>query len=200
MKKLTITTLLIATILGVTSCGSATQSEPAPTETRTLSPTEVLADPTSLPIEMTPQIIGPIIGTAVQSGTSLPGDSGPQVIPVESVTPGPTNTPIPTPEGSGGIVGQALLGPICPVQCEDDPCPDQPYPTTITVQDAGGNVVAMISTDVQGVFRIDLPAGTYTLIPQNPTDSPFPVAGPQQVSVQDGLYTTVVVSYDTGIR
>lgn len=108
----------------------------------------------------------------------------------------PTEPPPPT--GEGGIEGLVLIGPMCPVQREGQPCPDQPYQATISVLDASGRQVARAQSDAQGGFRLDLPAGDYTLRPE-----PGPGiehAGEQQVRVSAGAYTQVTISYDSGIR
>ncbi len=52
----------------------------------------------------------------------------------ETPNPGPTSTvivspppPVPSPGGDTGVAGVVLLGPTCPVQRIDSPCPDKPW-------------------------------------------------------------------------
>ncbi len=97
-----------------------------------------------------------------------------------------------------GIEGIALLGPTCPVQTQDDPCPDQPHQARITVQDERGEFVTRFSTGEDGRFRVGLRAGRYTLVPES--GNPFPIAEEQSVEVRPGIYTELVISFDSGIR
>lgn len=97
-----------------------------------------------------------------------------------------------------GIVGMAMRGPICPVATQDEACDDQPYQARIEVMDSDGRRVARIRTDQEGRFRVGLVAGPYTLVPES--GDPFPVASPQDVVVMAGVFTDVVVRFDTGIR
>lgn len=101
------------------------------------------------------------------------------------------------PDAPQGIEGLVLLGPQCPVQSEEDPCPDLPYAASIDVR-RGGDLVARLRSDDLGRFRVGLEPGDYRLVPE-PGD-PFPTAGEQDVTVRAGKYTAVTVSYDTGIR
>ncbi len=102
------------------------------------------------------------------------------------------------PDALQGIEGIALLGPLCPVVSEDDPCPDRPYQASIDVRTASGKRVTRVRTGEDGRFRVGLRPGSYVLDPQS--GDPFPVASEQEVEVVAGVYTEVVVSYDTGIR
>ena len=97
-----------------------------------------------------------------------------------------------------GIEGIALLGPLCPVQTEENPCPDQPYEAWVQVQSASGLLVTRFRTGEDGRFRIGLRPGHYILVPES--GDPFPIASEQAVDVALGLYTEVVISFDTGIR
>ena len=103
-----------------------------------------------------------------------------------------------TPPPTGGIVGMIFIGPICPVMQSDTPCPDQPYPATIVVQDRSGKRVTQFQTDSAGQFKVSLAPGTYTLVPQSPNG--FTRASPQDVTVSAGQFTRVTINYDSGIR
>jgi hypothetical protein len=102
------------------------------------------------------------------------------------------------PEALQGIEGQALLGPMCPVQQADGSCPDQPYQSWLTIMDASGGEVTRLQSGTDGRFRVGLQPGTYVVHPDS--GNPLPRAGDQTVKVVAGVYTTVTVSFDTGIR
>ncbi len=102
------------------------------------------------------------------------------------------------PEAEQGIEGVALLGPMCPVQSLQNPCPDQPHQAWVTVRNQSGGTVTRFRTDKDGRFRIGLRPGRYTLDPEG--GEPFPIASEQDVDAVEGLYTQVVISFDTGIR
>jgi len=102
------------------------------------------------------------------------------------------------PEAAQGIEGIVLLGPQCPVESLENPCPDLPYQALIDVRDRNGNRVTRIRSGEDGRFRVGLRPGLYILDPES--GDPFPVAGEQEVRVEEGVYTEVTVSFDTGIR
>jgi hypothetical protein len=105
----------------------------------------------------------------------------------------------PSPTLSSGIEGIVTEGPMCPGPTRiGNPCPDQPYQTTITILDTQGKQLAQVQTDDTGHFKIQLKPGTYTLHPE--PGRPFPVAPDQSVVIEDDQYTRVTVIYDTGIR
>jgi len=106
----------------------------------------------------------------------------------------------PTPPPNTGIVGTITLGPMCPVQQENQPCPDNPYQATLTLIDERGTKVMTTESDAIGNFQADVPPGTYTLHPEHSPEGLFPIAADQTVIVVAGQYTQVQVVYDTGIR
>jgi hypothetical protein len=121
--------------------------------------------------------------------------------------------PVPSDVGSGGggesgwvlpagpgIAGTALAGPTCPVvQPEDNSCNDRPVAgATILIRDAGGTVVAQMTTGPDGRFQASLPPGTYRIEPQ-PVEGLMGGADPVDVTV-GAAFQIVTISYDTGIR
>ena len=102
------------------------------------------------------------------------------------------------PEADQGIEGIVLLGPQCPVYTLDDPCPDLPYRAWIGVRTANGGLVTRVRSGEDGRFRVGLRSGRYLLDPES--GNPFPSASEQEVRVDDGVFTQVTVSFDTGIR
>lgn len=102
------------------------------------------------------------------------------------------------PGAAQGIEGIALLGPQCPVQTLEDPCPDLPYEAWIDVRSAAGDPVTRIRSGEDGRFRVGLRPGQYVLDPES--GDPFPIAGEREVEVGAGAYVEVTVNFDTGIR
>lgn len=102
------------------------------------------------------------------------------------------------PGAAQGIDGLVLLGPMCPVQQQPDSCPDQPYEAWLDVRDGTGRQLTRIQSDTSGHFRVGLVPGSYILHPES--GNPLPRASDQQVEVAAGAYTSVTVTFDTGIR
>lgn len=114
----------------------------------------------------------------------------------EVVSPTPTNS-----LGTSGIQGQVVLGPSCPnvqpgtnVNCED-----KPYKASLVVKDKNGNSeITHFTTDNNGIFRLNLPYGSYLLEDSHANGYPF--LKPIYFTVGKGTYSTLQVVYDTGIR
>ena len=102
--------------------------------------------------------------------------------------------------GLGTIAGTVLLGPMCPVETEASPCPDQPLPG-IEVKAVGsyGDVAATAVSDEQGRFSMKVAGGDYTLEVVLDDDAARS-AGPVEVSVEPGAEVEVDVPVDSGIR
>lgn len=101
-------------------------------------------------------------------------------------------------DGSSGIRGQALAGPQCPVEVEGSPCPDLPYEGTVVATDADSGDSFTVETDAEGRFELALAPGSYEVSIRSESQPPF--AKPQTVTVEQGAFTRVIVSVDTGIR
>lgn len=106
-------------------------------------------------------------------------------------------TPTPT---DSGITGQALIGPVCPVEIEGQDCSDRPYQATLTVNSLEGKKIVQFQTDEQGNFRVPLAPGEYILHPETPQGQPLPFAEEQRFTVLPGEFTELIVLYDSGIR
>lgn len=102
------------------------------------------------------------------------------------------------PDAAQGIDGLVLVGPQCPVQRQDDPCPDAPHRTTITVRTPTGREVTRVESGNDGRFRLGLAVGEYVLDPTS--GNPFPVGSPQSVTVVENIFVEVTISLDSGIR
>ena len=102
----------------------------------------------------------------------------------------------------GGITGQVLAGPTCPVQ--QDPaagaCADQPVDgAVLLVFTLGDTEVARITTTANGQFQISLDPGWYRIQPQ-PVEGLLGTAASFEVEIRPGVTAEVTVTYDTGIR
>jgi hypothetical protein len=101
---------------------------------------------------------------------------------------------------TSGIQGRVTIGPTCPVERPDSPCPDAGYAATIRVM-SGNDVVATGRSADDGSFRIPVAPGTYE-IQADPLsgDGIAHAAAVTDVVVRDGAFTHVDVSFDSGIR
>lgn len=123
----------------------------------------------------------------------------------EMPTDDPSADPvIPDPSASSTtLAGQVLIGPVCPVVRvgQADQCADRPYPGSLSIRTAAGDQeVAQLTADPQGGFAIDLAAGTYQVVPLSPPGRILPRGQPQTVTLDDGVTTSILVHYDSGIR
>jgi hypothetical protein len=107
-----------------------------------------------------------------------------------------------TPAGSG-VAGRVSLGPQCPVERKDHPCPDEPAAgATVTVAEqvpgdpyAAGEVVAHTTTGTDGRYRLAVAPGRYVVTADAGMSCELVDA-----RVVAGAYATADVSCDTGIR
>jgi hypothetical protein len=100
---------------------------------------------------------------------------------------------------TSGISGLVLIGPMCPVMRQDEPCPDHPFAATLIIRDSQGRELCAVSSGEDGRFLVGLPPGSYELVPLTGPGG-LPWAASQWVAVAPGQYTDVTVSYDSGIR
>ncbi|RMF62507.1 MAG: hypothetical protein D6743_12060 [Calditrichaeota bacterium] len=98
-----------------------------------------------------------------------------------------------------GLEGTVLRGPMCPVQSDQDPCPDQPFRALFHVFDEKGVEVATFESDAMGHFRVVLAPGTYTIVADE-TAPLLPKRQSKQVKVGSLGFTTTTLVFDTGIR
>jgi hypothetical protein len=99
-----------------------------------------------------------------------------------------------------GIQGMVQVGPTCPVERINSPCPPHPLAATVVVRDGAGAEVARFTSGADGRFTVDLPPGTYSLTGLTLGSTPMPRPIPTSVTVTQGTYVTVNVEYDSGIR
>jgi hypothetical protein len=99
-----------------------------------------------------------------------------------------------------GIQGMVQVGPTCPVEQLNSPCPPRPLGATIVVRDGNGTVVTRFHSGADGRFKVNLAAGSYTLLGLTVGSSFLPRPIPTSVAVTQGTYAWVTVQYDSGIR
>ena len=98
-----------------------------------------------------------------------------------------------------GIRGTVSIGPQCPVEQANSPCPDRPFQGQVQATAADGGTTAT-TTDVDGRFTIDVSPGTYEVVALTTNGGGPPTAIPQTVVVSEGAYTSVALELDSGIR
>ena len=94
--------------------------------------------------------------------------------------------------------GAAFVGPNCPVQREDEPCPDQPWQGVVVAKTLSGAEVARTESDADGRFEIMLPPGDYELVAAPDGFLPAPIS--LYVTVLPDQVLEVVLMLDSGIR
>jgi len=99
-----------------------------------------------------------------------------------------------------GVSGRVVVGPQCPIERTDTPCPDAPYDgvVDILVDDPERELIARVRTDAEGFFATALPAGSFIIAVQ--TNGVFPVCSEEQVVVAENEVTDISVTCDSGIR
>ena len=99
----------------------------------------------------------------------------------------------------GRVAGQVHLGPMCPVETQASPCPDQPLSDATIEAVKDGSVIATAVTDAEGRFSIELEAGDYAVRVALGTD-PARSSQPVEVTVRVGEATSIDLTVDSGIR
>jgi len=181
MQRHTVIALWFAGAALAGACGTGASRTPTATPAATATP------------------IGAITAIAGTAIAVTPG--GP---PPTSTTPGPAAsataappTSTPPPGGATGIAGTVMVGPTCPVERPDSPCPDRPYETRLTFW-RGGSQVAEAESAADGRFFVALPPGSYTVVVA--AAGPLPRCPEPVADVAAGQLTRVEVKCDSGIR
>ncbi len=162
-----------------------------------LAPTDTPMPPTSAgPTPIVSTSLPPVLVTLPpHPPTTGPMSPGPTLTP--SYTPAPREPLVPG-ANEGGLYGQILIGPTCPVVQINSPCPDMPFQATVTVLDGSGQIVTEFQSDAMGYFQVNLAPGTYTLRPA--PENKLTRAPEQTVTVTAGQLRLVMITYDSGIR
>jgi len=95
-----------------------------------------------------------------------------------------------------GIQGIVRVGPTCPVEQAESPCPDRPLSTELQVV-RGSEVVATVRSGQDGRFRVALEPGSYTIRSAN---GGIPILRPVPVKVPPHAFASVMLTLDSGIR
>jgi hypothetical protein len=99
-----------------------------------------------------------------------------------------------------GIQGTVEVGPTCPLERINSPCPPHPLAATVVVRDSKGAEVTRFHSGGDGRFKVDLAPGTYSLLGLAVGSGFLPRPIPATVTVTPATYTVVTVEYDSGIR
>ena len=112
-------------------------------------------------------------------------------------------TPSPVPRVDSGIRGTVTLSPTCPGPQRIDQICTGPFAAALIITRPNGTEAARVtSSEIDGSFSVDLPAGNYTIAllkdPQKPM--PVPRLASIEVTVKDHAYTQIEIQFDTGMR
>jgi hypothetical protein len=102
----------------------------------------------------------------------------------------------------GTLAADVVVGPVCPVQSTQNPCPSQPVPNRqVAIQTPAGATVTTRTTDSQGHLTVDLAPGHYVvrvaIIPGQPG---VRQTTPGDVTITAGQTTHLTIELDSGVR
>jgi hypothetical protein len=164
----------VVVAMALAACGAATGPEATPTAT----PATASVSPTA---------------AATASATQRPSTA------IVTDTPGPgAGTLTPAPSGETGIAGKATIGPTCPVERVDSPCPDRAYAGAHITVWQGGTMVAETRAGADGSFTVAVPPGTYRVVGES--GATFPRGTEATITVVEGQLAQVTLRFDSGIR
>ena len=109
-------------------------------------------------------------------------------------------SPATAPPAGTGIQGTVTIGPTCPVERVNSPCPPRPVAVAVVVSNTSGNEVTRFRSGADGRFKVALAPGRYVLVGQGPSTASLPRPIPVSVTVTSGSYAVVTVQFDSGIR
>lgn len=98
-----------------------------------------------------------------------------------------------------GIRGTVLCGPLSPGPARPGQAEEGPLSAAFAVYDAAEKV-AQFRSDEKGRFEVSLPAGAYTIIPDEKTPVPNARGQKTKVSVPADGFAVVTIRLDTGMR
>lgn len=102
--------------------------------------------------------------------------------------------------GAGVLTGNVLRGPTTSVVVPGATSSVPVAGARVVVSKPGGGEVASGTTDVDGIYRVPLPSGTYLVTLSGGPSYLFTKDLPATVNVAEGQTTTLNVMLDTGIR
>ena len=98
-----------------------------------------------------------------------------------------------------GVRGTVLWGPVKPGPTRLGQSDEAPLGATFLVL-ASEREVARFESDKKGNFKVLLPAGDYTIVPNKGTPIPAPQSQAKSVSVPTDGFAEVTLRFDTGMR
>jgi hypothetical protein len=107
--------------------------------------------------------------------------------------------------GEGTLSGKVTIGPICPVERPDVPCPvpAEAYEARkilVYIQLKGGLALySDVSIKTDGTYSVNLPEGAY-VVEMKPNGIDRSPDVPADIVIKAGETTTLDISIDTGIR
>lgn len=103
----------------------------------------------------------------------------------------------------GRLSGIVTIGPICPVQRDDTPCPTPPSAYAarkiLVMDEQGTKILFTVDIDAQGLYVIDLAPGKYR-IDLKPNGIDRAAELPAVIEIHANSVTTLNVNIDTGLR
>ena len=99
-----------------------------------------------------------------------------------------------------GVTGVVTVGPTCPVERINSPCPPRRAAAAVIVSDQSGVEVTRFVSGTDGSFKVQLKPGRYTLVGTSNSPGGLPRPIPVNVVVVAGSFTVVNVEFDSGIR
>lgn len=98
---------------------------------------------------------------------------------------------------ASGIEGEVIVRPVSPIE-RPGTINHRPYQASISVLNGEGRTVAKFQSGPDGRFEVNLEPGRYVLHPES--DAAYPHAPAQTVTVEKNHFTSVRITYDSGIR
>ena len=102
-------------------------------------------------------------------------------------------------ESDTGLLGVVLMGPVIPGPVAAGQADEAPFSAGFSVLDADGKVAHFKSSE-DGNFKIALPPGEYTIVPDASAPIPYPRRQQKIVTVPATGYLEVTLRFDTGMR
>ena len=196
----------VATLIGVVGVMAVTMAACGRPDTSGAPAAPSQQEPTSAPAASSQQepTSAPPAGEATVVAVQTLPTSAPDAaaLPAATEAPAQTSVGVTGEQGTSGITGHAMQGPMCrgPVTV-DKPCPDAPIEATVQVEDAAtGKRVAEFATGADGAFRQPLAPGNYRLVAQSKAGGHLPMAQPVEVTVEPNQFVEVNIGFDTGMR
>ncbi len=112
---------------------------------------------------------------------------------------GPLHATTPVIADETGIAGKVLKGPIKPGPTIVGESDEAPFRALFHVLDSEKEV-ARFESDENGFFKVFLPPGEYTIVPDASARIPYPKRQTKEVTVPEDGFADVTLKFDTGMR